>query len=269
MVVFPPAKINLGLNILRKRPDGYHDLLTCFYPVSWTDILEILPSPQLKFEQSGITVPGNREDNLCLKAYHLLKRDFDLPPVSIYLHKILPMGAGLGGGSSDGAWTLRILNALFNLNLSAVQLNRYALVLGSDCPFFVEDVPMIGEDRGEKLSPVKLSLAGKFLAVIKPDVHVSTRDAFAGIVPKDQQQDLRFILENISVSEWRTEVKNDFEISVFNKYPQIGVIKKQLYEAGALYASMSGSGSSVFGIFDKPFDARSFFPGMTCWSGQL
>ena len=158
MIAFPPAKINLGLHIIRRRNDGYHDLSTCFYPVQWCDILEVLPSDKPTFESSGLSIPGNEKDNLCLKAYQLLKDDFDIPPVKIYLHKIIPMGAGLGGGSSDGAWTLRLLNELFGLCIAKAKLKEYASVLGSDCAIFVEDGPAMGSSRGEVLTPTSLSL---------------------------------------------------------------------------------------------------------------
>jgi 4-diphosphocytidyl-2-C-methyl-D-erythritol kinase len=269
MIAFPPAKVNIGLYILRKRADGYHDLSTCFYPIPWYDILEILPSKVLKFESSGISVPGDAKDNLCLKAYHLLRLDFDLPPVQIYLHKMLPMGAGLGGGSSDGAWTLRLLNTLFSLQLSQEKLISYASMLGSDCAFFVHDGPMMGSSRGEVLTSLKLDLKGKFLVVVKPDMHVSTAEAFSGVVPVDPKYDLKNTLETNPVRKWTSLVSNDFEVSVFKKHPGIQTIKEKLYTFGAVYGSMSGSGSAVFGIFDTPVDLRSEFPGMIYWSGKL
>lgn len=269
MVAFPPAKINLGLQITRKRADGYHDLVTCFYPVPWCDILEILPASETVFNMSGISVPGRLEDNLCLKAYQLLKEQHHLPPVSIHLHKIIPMGAGLGGGSSDAAWTLRLLNQLFDLKLSASQLADYAAKLGSDCAFFIHDKPMIGEGRGEILSPANVSLTDKLIVLVKPDIHVSTADAFSQIKPKPPAISLGEFLEDSPVSDWKNLVVNDFEESVFSKFPVIQNMKEQLYAAGAVYASMSGSGSTVFGIFEKPIDLRSAFPATTYWSGRL
>jgi 4-diphosphocytidyl-2-C-methyl-D-erythritol kinase len=268
MVVFPPAKINLGLNILRKRADGFHDLSTCFYAVPWCDILELLSSSQLRFVPSGIPVPGREEDNLCLKAYHLVKKDFDIAPVDIYLHKILPMGAGLGGGSSDGAWTLRALNELFKLNLDKDKLKQYAAQLGSDCAFFIEDSPMIGTGRGEILEPVNVSLKGNWMMIVKPDIHVSTKDAFAGVQPNEDVADLRSILA-WPVHEWRDSLTNDFERSVFSKYPAIESIKSRLYEAGALYASMSGSGSAVYGIFENKPKVSSELEVHKVWTGRM
>ncbi len=235
MVAFPPCKINLGLNILRKRSDGYHDIETCFYPVPWTDILEVVPSDKFEFTVSGNVIPG--DDNLCVAAYKLL----NAPPAKIHLHKIIPTGAGLGGGSSDAAWTLRLLNQVFSLGLTKDQLRGYAAGLGSDVAFFLDDIPMIGTGRGEVLTPANINLKGKFIVIVKPGVHVSTAEAYAGIVPKESKLDL----ENIS------SLKNDFEESIFKKFPEIASIKSKLYEAGAMYASMSGSGSAVYGIFNS------------------
>ncbi|HTJ52823.1 MAG TPA: 4-(cytidine 5'-diphospho)-2-C-methyl-D-erythritol kinase [Cyclobacteriaceae bacterium] len=250
MVSFPPCKINLGLNIIRKRSDGYHDIETCFYPVPWTDILEIIVSDQVTFASTGLTIPGNTDDNLCLKAYYLIKKDFDIAPVKIHLHKIIPTGAGLGGGSSDAAFTLRMLNEIFKLNLSTTQLLSYASQLGSDCAFFIQDKPMLGEGRGEILSEIDVDLKGKFLVIVKPDVHVSTANAYAGVKPEVPSVRLKNVLEK-RTHEWRRSLKNDFEESVFIRYPEIKEIKEKLYSEDALYASMSGSGSAVFGIFEK------------------
>jgi 4-diphosphocytidyl-2-C-methyl-D-erythritol kinase len=249
MVSFPPCKINLGLKIIRKRNDGYHDIETCFYPVPWTDILEIIISDELSFINTGLVIPGNAEDNLCVKAYHLIKKDFDVAPVKIHLHKIIPTGAGLGGGSSDAAFTLRALNEIFKLNLSTAQLLSYASQLGSDCAFFIQDRPMLGEGRGEVLSPIEVDLKGKFLVIVKPDVHVSTAAAYAGVKPEVPSVKLKDVLEKNPVHKWKDLLKNDFEKSVFEVHPVIQEIKDDLYAEGALYASMSGSGSAVFGIF--------------------
>lgn len=268
MVVFPHCKINLGLQIVSKRADGYHNIETCFYPVPWTDILEIIKAEKFSFSSSGLDIPGNPEDNLCIKAYRLLQRDFNLSPVQIHLHKVIPAGAGLGGGSSDAAFTLRTLNSIFNLGLSAQQLLTYAAQLGSDCSFFVEDKPMLGSGRGEILSEVNLSLKGMFLILVKPDIHVSTAAAFAGIKPKQSNASLSEIL-SLPLSEYRSVLINDFEESVFQKYPSIASIKESMYQHGALYASLSGSGASVFGIFNSPVDLKNYFPGMVYWMGML
>jgi 4-diphosphocytidyl-2-C-methyl-D-erythritol kinase len=269
MVSFPPCKINLGLQIVAKRADGYHDLVTCFYPIPWNDILEIIPATGFTFTYSGISIPGNASDNLCLRAYQLLQKDFHLPAVAVHLHKIIPMGAGLGGGSSDAAWTLRILNSIFKLNLSTARLHSYAAELGSDCAFFIDDKPMIGKGRGEILGETSVSLRNKFIVLVKPDVHVPTAEAYAGIKPKTPGVDLSYALENYSVEEWKTFVKNDFEDSVFLKFPVVAKVKNDLYDSGALYASMSGSGSAVFGIFSGPVDLKEKFTGMVYWSGTI
>lgn len=269
MVSFPPCKINLGLNVISKRSDRYHDIETCFYPTPWTDALEILPSKTISFEISGNAVPGNSSDNLCLKAYHLLQSDFNLPPVSIFLHKIIPTGAGLGGGSSDGAHTLRLLNQVFDLALSVEKLKIYALQLGSDCPFFIEDKPMLGSGRGEVLTDVSINLSGKFMVLIKPAIHVATAEAYAGVTPIRHAKSIRDCVEKEPIEQWKHHLENDFEQSVFSKYPVIGRVKQKLYQHGAVYASMSGSGSAVYGIFEKPAALREEFPGMIYWSGKL
>lgn len=266
MVSFPGCKINLGLHIVRKRADGYHDLETCFYPVPWQDILEIIPAETLSFTSTGTVIPGAAETNLCLRAYHLLKTDFNLPPVSMHLHKVLPMGAGLGGGSSDGAHTLRMLNTIFSLGLSADALAAYAARLGSDCAFFLHAAPRLGTGRGEILEPIAVSLKDKYLLIVKPDVHVSTAEAYAGVVPAVPAHNLKEILERHPPEAWKELVYNDFEASVFRKYPAIGAVKDALYKQGALYASMSGSGASVFGIFNKP--VTTAFPFVT-WGSTM
>src|SRR6478609_5739899 len=183
MISFPPCKINLGLQVVSKRPDGYHNIETCFYPIPWTDILEIIPADVLAFSNSGISIPGKQEENLCLKAYELLRKNFDLKPVKIHLHKVIPMGAGLGGGSSNAAHTLRMLNTIFNLQLNNDQLRQYASQLGSDCSFFIEDEPMMGTGRGEVLENTSVNLKDKFIVLVKPDLHVPTAEAYSGVKP--------------------------------------------------------------------------------------
>jgi 4-diphosphocytidyl-2-C-methyl-D-erythritol kinase len=248
MVSFPPCKVNLGLDVIRKRPDGYHDIETCVYPLPLTDILEALPAEKMIFTSTGMAIPGEADNNLCLKAFHLLKKDFDISPVQIHLHKLIPTGAGLGGGSSDGAHCLRLLNSIFQLNLSDEQLTVYASHLGSDCAFFIRDQPMIGKGRGEILHPAEVSLKDYYFVLVNPGIHISTRDAYAGIKPSIPVISIEDILQR-PVEEWKDVLKNDFESSVFNKQPRINFLKDMMYSAGAMYASMSGSGSSVYGIF--------------------
>ncbi len=266
MVSFPPCKINLGLQIINKRPDGYHELVTCFYPVPWTDILEVIEADSFSFTSTGNLIPGPTESNLCIKAYEILKRDFGLGPVRIHLHKIIPTGAGLGGGSADAAYTLRLLNDIFQLHQPQKSLMEYAAALGSDCAFFVQDDPMIGQGRGEVLTKIQVSLRGKYLVLVKPYIHVSTADAFAGIRPQQAQYSLKELVQQ-PVSEWKYLVKNDFEDSVFKRHPAIRLIKEKLYSMGAQYASMSGSGSAVFGIFDTEVGLENQFPDTTVWAG--
>lgn len=268
MVTFPPCKINLGLNILSKRPDGYHNLETCFYPLPWTDILEIIQASSFSFTCTGLELAGDPEDNLCVKAYRLLQRDFSIGEVQIHLHKIIPSGAGLGGGSSDAAATLMELNSLFNLRLSSGELKSYAAQLGSDCAFFIENRPMIGEGRGEQLVEFPVTLTGKFIVLVKPEIHVSTAEAYSLVNPQTPIRSLREVLSE-DIINWRDTLLNDFESSVFIRYPEIGHLKTKLYECGALYASMSGSGASVFGLFDHAVDLQAEFPNVTYWSGIL
>lgn len=266
MVSFPHCKINLGLNILAKRPDGYHEIETCFYPIPWTDILEIIPSERFEFTSSGIAIPGKGEENLCIKAYQLLQRDFNLGPVKIHLHKIIPMGAGLGGGSSDAAFTLRLLNTIFELKISEEAMKQYASRLGSDCSFFVKDTPQVGTGRGEILNPIQFNLKGKFMVIIIPPIHVSTAEAYAGVRPAISSKVMDIIARDIS--SWRNALKNDFEESVFRNHPHIKAIKEKLYQLNAVYASMSGSGSAVYGIFEQKVHWPTALEG-TYWSGYL
>ncbi len=267
MVVFPHGKINLGLHVISKRNDGFHNIETCFYPIPWTDILEVIKSESFSFSCSGIPIPGDSEENLCIKAYQLLQTDLNLSPVKIHLHKVIPTGAGLGGGSSDAAFMLRSLNSLFSLNLSTEQMNLYAAKLGSDCSFFVTDTPKLGRGRGEILLPLAVSLKDLYLVIVKPRIHVSTAEAYAGVKPRNLIFSLAEILES-PITSWKEKLTNDFEESVFQIHPQINKIKNELYRQGALYASMSGSGAAVFGIFNTPVSLKNNFEG-DYWGGLL
>ena len=252
MITFPNIKINLGLSITEKRPDGYHNLETVYYPVALEDALEIRTNPeaQQKFtlHQHGMEIAGNPENNLVVKAYLLLDKEFHLPPVEIHLYKHIPSGAGLGGGSSDAAFMLKLLNEHYNLQLSDNQLEDYAAILGADCAFFIKNTPTYAEGIGNIFSPIELSLKGYRIMIVKPDVFVSTREAFANIRPHRPEYPVREVIRR-PVAEWKDTLINDFEASVFPQYPVIGEIKEELYHQGAIYASMSGSGSSVFGLF--------------------
>lgn len=254
MLTFPNAKINLGLNITEKRPDGYHNLETVFYPIPIKDALEIVPASSANHKQkctlhlSGHALEGNTDDNLVTKAYRLLDKDFDLPPIEAHLLKHIPSGAGLGGGSSDAAFMLKMLNELFDLKLSEDQLESYATRLGADCAFFIRNRPTFAQGIGNLFSPIRLSLAGYQLCLVKPNIFVSTREAFARIKPRPPQISPKDII-HLPVEEWKEHLVNDFEDSVFPQFPRIGEIKDEMYRRGAIYAAMSGSGSSVYGLF--------------------
>ena len=257
MIVFPNCKINLGLQILDKREDGFHNLETIFYPVPLKDALEIIPfesKEQVIFNSSGNLINGETKDNLCLRAYYLLKKDFpDLPAVKIHLHKNIPMGAGLGGGSADAAFTLQLLNKLFTLNITTEKLHDYSLQLGSDCPFFIINAPCIGTGRGEVLQEIELDLSGYKIVLVNPSIHVNTGEAFSNLnlAPKSLSRNSLKNKIQQPIETWKYNVENDFELPVFKKYPVIKNIKEQLYHQGAAYAAMSGTGSTVFGFFKK------------------
>lgn len=268
MVSFPNAKINIGLHITEKRADGFHNLESCFYPVGWSDVLEILPAEKLSFKSTGIPIPGNPETNLCLKAYHLIKQDFNIPPVMIHLHKVVPIGAGLGGGSADCAFTIKTLNDLFELHLTTEQMENYARKLGSDCAFFIQNRPKYCIGKGDEFLEISLDLSGKHIVLVNPTIHISTAEAYSGVKPTKSEIDLREILQN-PVNQWIDVLKNDFENHLLLKYPNISTIKQQLYAQGAAYASMTGSGSTVFGIFEEEIDLRETFAEYTVWQGKM
>lgn len=267
MLTFPNAKINIGLHILRKRNDNFHDLETLFYPIEWTDVLEVIEEKSLHFTASGLFIPPDKNDNLCLRAYHLLKKDFDLPAVHIFLHKIIPTGAGLGGGSSDASFTLKVLNEVFNIGLTTEKLENYASELGSDCAFFIKNKPQIGTSRGEILTDFEIDLKGKFIFLVYPAINISTKEAFNQIKPKERDFSIASILQK-NIKDWQFELDNDFEKTLFPIYPVLENIKTKLYENGALYASMSGSGATIFGIFDT-LPMITFPDEYTCWTGKL
>lgn len=262
MIQFSPCKINLGLSILAKRTDGFHALETVFYPVALQDIVEIVPAKLaskensntingVSFTHTGIRIPGDAANNLCVKAYHLLKADYPhIADVKIHLHKNIPMGAGLGGGSGDGTTVLKILNTLFNLNLSKEQLVHYAAILGSDCPFFIFNEACHATGRGEILEPISIDLSNYTIVLVHPGIHIATPWAFQQLSPCVKEKTIAEIIKQ-PIETWKTELINDFEAPVFKAYPALEDFKKNLYNQGAIYASMSGSGSSLFGIFPK------------------
>ncbi|MDA3911745.1 MAG: 4-(cytidine 5'-diphospho)-2-C-methyl-D-erythritol kinase [Bacteroidales bacterium] len=250
MLSFPNAKINIGLYITEKRPDGFHNLETVFFPIPWCDILEIVPSKKTELEITGLPVPGNPDENLVLKAYNLVKADYDIPPVKINLHKQIPMGAGLGGGSSDAVSCLLNLNKQFMLDISEEKLLEYALKIGSDCPFFLKNTAQFATGRGELMQDVDVQLLGKYLLVVFPGLHVSTKASFENINPKPAKFDLMH-LSSISLNQWNEFVENDFETFAFHKFPRLKKIKSILQKNGAEFVLMSGSGSAVFAIFNE------------------
>lgn len=269
MITFPNAKINLGLNIVEKRPDGYHNLETIFYPINLQDALEVTRrennDKEYTLHISGSPLEGEPEDNLVVKAYKLLKKDYPgLLPVDIHMYKHIPAGAGLGGGSSDAACMIKLLNDKFSLGLSTERMEEYAVKLGADCAFFIRNKPVFATGIGNLFEPVELSLKGYHIILIKPDIFVSTRDAFAEIKPVRPAVSLKEIVKQ-PMETWKHSMKNDFEDSVFKKFPEIAAIKDGLYDLGAVYAAMSGSGSSVYGIFKAPIEnVEDKFCGCFC-----
>ena len=276
MITFPNAKINLGLDIVEKRPDGYHNLETVFYPIPLCDILEITPTtdkdaPDYTFKMYNAVFDGNDDDNLVIKAYKALAADYKLPKVDISLYKHIPTGAGLGGGSADAAFALKMLNEIADLGLGTEELCTYAARIGADCAFFIDNTPAYATGIGNILTPTECSIEGYYLVLVKPDIHVSTKDAYALVTPQKPQVSLTKIAAR-PIHEWKEAMKNDFEKSIFAKYPETAKIKDDLYSMGAVYASMSGSGSSFFGIFKEEQDIdriKELFPGMFCWCKRM
>lgn len=259
MINFPNCKINIGLYITNKRADGYHTIETIFYPITINDVLEIIPAtpattPTIQLTTTGLGINGDTSNNLCVKAYNLLQQHYPekIKPVLMHLHKTIPMGAGLGGGSANGAFTLTMLNKLFQLQLTQQQLVEYALQLGSDCPFFIHNTPCFAIGRGEILQPILLQLATYYFVIVNPNIHVNTAWAFSNITPAQSPINLQQAIQ-LPIEEWKHTIANQFEAAVIQHHPEIETIKNTLYQHKALYASMSGSGSTVYGIFkEKP-----------------
>ena len=273
MITFPCAKINIGLQVTERRPDGYHNLDTIFYPIPLHDALEVVPAENegydCRLHLSGVNIEGDPDTNLVVRAYRLLASDFALPPVDIYLHKHVPTGAGLGGGSADASYMLRLLREMFNLDVSDEQLETYAAKLGADCPFFIKGNPVYATGIGNEFHPIELNLSGMYLVVVKPDVFVSTKEAYSMVRPEKPEVTLD---EKITrpIGEWRDAISNDFEKGIFALHPELNDIKQKLYELGALYAAMSGSGSALFGLFEAPVEnVESYFEGCFCEQQKL
>ena len=273
MIVFPNAKINIGLQVTERRPDGYHNLDTVFYPIPLHDALEVIVAEGADYDCrlhiSGITIDGDPENNLVVRAYRLLAADYALPPVDAYLHKHIPMGAGLGGGSADGSYMLRLLNEMFSLGISTAKLEAYATQLGADCPFFITSTPVYATGIGNEFHPIHLDLSGWYLVVVKPDVFVSTKEAYSMVTPAKPAVTLN---EKIirPLNEWKETISNDFEKGIFARHPELAGIKDKLYALGAHYAAMSGSGSALFGLFAQPLsNVEEQFPGCFCEQQRL
>ena len=266
MLCFPICKINLGLSITAKRADGFHSVETVMYPIKLHDILEVTAEKQTEtiFNTTGFNIMGGRKQNLVFKAYELLKNDFPLEDVNIHLHKVIPMGAGLGGGSADATFALKLLNNVFDLNLDSDQLQKYATELGSDCAFFIQSKPALATGRGELLELINLDLSNYYFVIIKPDILINTSQAYSWIQPSRKNESLKSIIEK-TIDRWKEELINDFEAPILNRFPEIKKIKKQLYELGAIYASMTGSGSAVYGIFKTRPDLKGKFEKYFVW----
>jgi 4-diphosphocytidyl-2-C-methyl-D-erythritol kinase len=268
MICFPNCKINIGLYITNKRPDSYHNIETVFYPVPLCDILEITENSKNEFMLSGLEIPGSRESNLCLKAYDIVKKEYKLPPVKIHLHKAIPAGAGLGGGSSDAAFMIKLLNDTFSLNMTNTQMQDIAGNLGSDCSFFIENKPVFASNKGNVFESINLDLSKYYLLMVKPNAHISTPVAYSMVEPRKALFSLKNIDTN-NINEWNNYVTNDFEAPLFSKFPEIKIIKEKIIDLGAIYASMSGSGSAVYGIFESHVETADLFDGFFMWQGKL
>ncbi len=272
MIYFSPAKINVGLQILKKRADGYHDIQSVMHPIGLCDILEISTSPttgqDFLFSQSGIRFVGDLENNLCHGAWELIRVETRLPPVQIHLHKQIPVGAGLGGGSSNASTTLLGLNAIADKPLTVKRLSELAANLGSDCPFFLDQKTMLMEGRGEILTPLLLNMDEIYLVLLFPEIHVSTPEAYSGVNPAIPRFQLKEIIKE-PLSRWKGHIENDFEKSVFNRYPQLDSLKQELYNRGAIYASLSGSGSSLYGLFKEQPSLPDSLRKYVIWEGQF
>ncbi|HEY0031055.1 MAG TPA: 4-(cytidine 5'-diphospho)-2-C-methyl-D-erythritol kinase [Bacteroidia bacterium] len=274
MITFPNAKINIGLNIIEKRDDGFHNLESVFYPVGLCDALEVVENTDpsaapITFSFSGIDIPGNANDNLCYFAYHLVAEQYPLPNVKVHLHKHIPIGAGLGGGSADAGFFIKLLNDKFELGISWGEMHHYARQLGSDCSFFISNKPAFAEGKGDQYESMLLDLSSYYIVLVYPNIHINTAKAYSGVKPKAPLRSLENDILNLPIEQWKEFVHNDFEDSVFRQFPEIKNIKEKLYAQGAIYAAMSGSGSTVFGIFKKETDLKAQFNGMFVFEGKL
>lgn len=274
MIIFPNAKINIGLNIIEKRDDGFHTIESVFYPINLCDALEVIEnnepgSDRIIFTSSGIEIPGASNENLCYFAYHLVAENYSLPNVKVHLHKHIPIGAGLGGGSSDAAFFIKLLNDKFELGISWGEMHNYARQLGSDCSFFISNKPAFAEGRGDVYESLKLDLSKYFVVLVYPNIHINTAKAYSGVKPKRPVRELESDILNLPIEQWKEFVHNDFEDSIFPQFPEIKSIKEKLYANGAIYAAMSGSGSTLFGIFEKETNLKNEFGDCFVFEGKL
>ncbi|MCB2221226.1 MAG: 4-(cytidine 5'-diphospho)-2-C-methyl-D-erythritol kinase [Bacteroidetes bacterium] len=269
MICFPNAKINLGLSVIKKRPDGFHAVETVMVPAGLSDILEVIKAPdgKLNFVISGQMITGDPESNLVMKAWDIMQSEFNLPPVHIQLHKVIPSGAGLGGGSADAAEMIKLCNRLFSLDLDAKKMEDLVRPLGSDCPFFIHNQSALATGRGDELQPITLDLSHYFIVIIKPEIHIQTVEAYSWIHPAHKEKTLiEFV--NLQPWQWKKYLVNDFEKPVFQHYPEIQMIRDKLYDKGAIYASLTGSGAAVYGIFEKPMNLKKDFSDCFYWQGK-
>ena len=271
MVIFPPSKINLGLSVTAKRSDGFHNVETVLYPIPLRDVLEIIPAhDRFRFSTSGIAVTGTTEENLVVKAYRMLQKSHGVGPVSLHLHKAIPAGAGLGGGSADAAYVFLLLDTMFDLGLLPGKMEEMAGRLGSDCPFFIRNEPRLALGRGDRFEPVDVNLDGHSLLLVKPPVHINTARAYSWITPREKDLPVKEIVR-LPVSDWNSLLVNDFERPVFERFGELAAIKEKIIGMGAAYAAMTGSGSAIYGLFttEIPPNARDHFPGCFVWHSKL
>jgi 4-diphosphocytidyl-2-C-methyl-D-erythritol kinase len=273
MISFPNAKINIGLNIIEKRSDGFHNIESIMYPIGLTDALEVIEntenSERIIFGSSGIKIPGDPATNLIVKAYNLMSQEHLLPKVKVHLHKHIPIGAGLGGGSSDAAFFIKLMQQKFELDITWGEMHHYARQLGSDCSFFISNKPAFAEGKGDEFESLQLNLQDYHVALVYPNIHVNTANAYSGVKPKPASRSLETDIQTLDITQWKRFIHNDFEDSIFPSFPEIKSIKETLYEKGAIYASMSGSGSSVYGIFKERTDLTGTFAGKFLFEGKL
>ncbi len=272
MISFPNCKINIGLHVTEKRSDGFHNIETVMVPADWQDVLEIVPddknTTETDFKSTGIRVFGSKDKNLCIRGYNLLSQHYKLPPVKMHLHKIIPVGAGLGGGSADAAHSIMLLNKVFKLNISEKVQEELVSQLGSDCAFFIKNKAVLATEKGDVFEPVRLKPKNIFCVIVKPRIHISTSEAYSWIKPKKRNFSLKEMIQ-LPLTEWKNNIENDFEKVVVEKFPVIKNIKNRLYKLGAEYASMTGSGSAVYGLFTEEKHLDTYFRSSTVWSGKL